>query len=311
MAESAVITSDMEGSQEFESQSLEELGAELPRQGEAKPAGETQRTGNERTGNEDGTAGARASGEKGAGSEALEAKPTDSLKQILDKIEALESVTKNINRESLAFRMLQSRLDKLEKAATEKGSAPKTAASPEEEQLQAQQEAADKFIRERAQEENKKGLAEFEKKYEFILKPLKDQLLHTDLKKACSDAKLPWEEMDPLIGKIISEDDAAAKAGDQGAVARMSKLLADRDITSVMYRALLARASQIQSKGAEVQKVEAKTAAKGGRMVSTTNNRQSQQATSKKLEDMSPEEIENLAETDLDALGKMLPKQRR
>lgn len=306
MAESMVITSEMDGSQEFEGMSQEELAAALPRQGEAP---KSNATGAQEVGESNQPGAQQERQESAAGGETLEPQAKDSSTALLEKMATIETALQNITRESRAARALQSRLDKLEAALAQRSTGnPQPEASSQEQTPEAVQRAqAEKFIQGIVQDMIHKGSIEaVSKEFGDIIEPVRMQTLRDSIVKRVSDAGLPTEEMNPIIARLLKEDEKAAQAGDQEAHNRIVRVLKNRDPNELILRAVLERSKAVQAKGAQVQKQQAQQAGKGARMVSQSGQRQQTQSDKKRLEDMSEDEINNL---DMDELGKLLPKQ--
>lgn len=304
--ESGLISSDMAGTEEFADMTEEQLAAELPVQGDA-PAGGTEGEPADR-GTQQNAGGTKAQAQGnggGAAGTSLEPQKTDTLATIMDKIGLLETALQNMNRENRAYQALQSRLDRLENAAKQKASQPQPALSPEAQSQQEQQEAADKFIRERAQEEALKAV---EARYGNLIQPLQMQQLQNNVLQQIQAAELPVEEMKEVFTKLLNEDAKLATQGDAAAIARIQKLVNGHDSSELMLRGVLEHAKMLRAKGATVAQTQAQAAGKGGRMVSATGQRPQQQGGKKTLENMTPEEIEGM---DMEELGKLIPKQRR
>ncbi|MBU6231470.1 hypothetical protein KGP36_02275 [Patescibacteria group bacterium] len=301
--DSPVITSDMPGTEQFAGMSEEELANQLPAQGQAPRDG----GGSQPTTQQDADGGATGGGTAGKpASKSLDPQPGDTSKILMEKITAMETAMQNMNRENLAYRALQSKIDKLEAALASK---PASTAKADDPDAKMQEEAA-KFVEEIAKKVQTDGLQQFEQRYAPVIRELNRQSIFANLQKACATANIPWSEMDDIIGGLIDADRKAALSGDMMAKERVDRLLERGDISDVMLRAVLARSSQVQSKGAAVAQQQRAAAGKGDRLTSGSNATSTgKPANGKKpLDQMTQDEIDDL---DLDELGKMLPRQAR
>lgn len=321
-----VITSDMPGTEEFSGMSMDDIGKQLPPQGGAvaEPVSSETRGAVESQGSASGAAastGTAGTGAEGrvaeAAAKATEAKPGDDIRTLLSKLEGLQGLMQNMQRENGTFRALQGRLDKLEAALEKKlaaGPSTATTSAQAADPDAAARDEAEQFVRLRAKEEAAQALTAFEGRYQHLLQPLQNQFIDGQFKRRLTEMGQDVKAFEPLIAKIIADDDQAAKAGDPAAQARMIGLLQRGEgVDGILLRAIGERSKQIQAKGSEATAQQEAAAGKGARTVAPGGSKPTPTPEKKTVENMTQQEIDELASTPegLEQLGKLLPKQAR
>lgn len=317
------LSSDMPGTEEFEGMTEEELGAELPLQGapgapkaegsQAKAdGGPAVKSGDAAT---TGAGSSTKPAEAAAAAGQLDAKPDDTIRELQAKQAVLEQTIQQLRRENRSTQALQSRLDRLEneqKARAAAAAAPTL--SPEQQAQEAQRNEAVKFIKELLSQEMPTLLQE---KYGHIIQAIErqegernQQQFRTSVEQTCKEMNIPFEEMNPIFGKLLRDDIAAAQNGDAAAQARLDRITTSWDPSQLILRAIGERSKTLQATGQRVQAAQVKAADKGARTVKpggqkpTTENKR----TLADVEAMSEEERDKLSEEELEAL---IPRQGR
>lgn len=295
------LSSDMPGTEEFEGMTEKDLGEQLPEQGapgsgpspKKEPAQAAEQA--EAPGQEDQT-------EQAVESEKLEPKPEDTIKTLQAKIDLLEKAQLKMSRENRSYQALSSKLARLENELKQRGPSPTL--SPEQQSAEAQRQEAEKYL----ESFMDKHLGE---KYAHLLEPLRQQQFKSSVEQRCQDMGIDFAEMDPHFGKIIREDIALAKEGDEAALNRLNKITKDGDSTELLLRAIHERSKDLQSKGAIVQKKQAE-AAKGGQRGLKPNGAKPAENNGKRsladVEAMSDDDREGVPMEELEAL---IPRQNR
>jgi hypothetical protein len=314
-----VISSDMPGTEQFEGQSMEELGASLPQQGAANE--EPTETGNQDRGRAAGAGETTQTREEGrstgaegtqAGASAASGTPTPEVAQaILDRLSAFEKTLANLGREqgTNAARALQSRIDRLEAQLRQSlTQQPTPALTPEQQTLRAQQEEAQKFIDSRVGNQIQQAIAALRSEVAPQLAPILRQQYHAEVQQRITTSGYKPEVLNPIIAKILDDDRAAAESGDPQALARLDKVVNGRQSDELLFRAMVEHSKNVQAQGARVSQEQGRAADKGGRAVAQSGQRvPAQGKTNKSLEDYTPNEIDSMK---LDELEKLIPRQQ-
>ena len=305
MAEGEMISSDMPGTEEFAGQTMEELGAALPIQGEAskapKLAGGSDEGGQRQERGQGAGASQEAKVEQAAAAGQLDPKPGDDIATLNAKLDVLEQTIKNMGRENGAARALQAKVAKLEAQLAQRGQNPTL--SPEQQAQEAERAKAEEFL-------NSWLDKQMGEKYGHLIQPLQRQAFIGGVQQRCQELGFKFDELNPVFGKIINDDIALAQSGDEAAGARLDRIMKQGDSTELMLRAISEQARVVQTRGAQVQQANAKAAEKGGRALKASGA-QPTKASGPNLDDvenMSEEERDKLS---LEELEKLVPKQRR
>ena len=317
-----MLSSDMPGTEAFDGMSEEELGAELPLQGApGAPKAESQQT------KADGGAAVRTEAaaptrnggtkpaEQAAAAGQLDPKPGDTQAQTDAKIAVLEQTIQQLRRENRSTQALQSRLDRLENENKARATAATaTPLSPEQQAQEAQRTEAVKFIKDLLSQEMPNLLQE---KYGHIIQAIERQeaqrnqeQFKTSVEQTCKDMGIPFEEVNPIFGKLIRDDIAAAQNGDAEADARLNRILNNWDPSQLILRAIQERSKTLQATGQRVQAAQTKAANGGARVVKPGSQKPTTE-TKRSLADveaMSEDERDELSEEEL---GALLPRQSR
>ena len=289
------ISSDMPGAEAFDGMSEEELGEQLPNQGAAGSEGGDDK-GSPAQGQEGKVQAAAAAGQ-------LDPNPSDQVAELKTKLSILENTISNMNRESGAYRALQSKVAKLENALQQRSATSQGPLSPEQQAQEAQRQEAEKFLRDFLR-------TELETNYGHIIGPIQRQQFVSSVQERCTAMGMEFEELNPIFGKIINSDIALAKSGDEEAVGRLDRIMKEGDSTELMLRAVLERSKALQAQGAQVQQRQQVAASKGGRAVKPNGAKPSDggKRTLADVENMSEEDREKMSLEELEAL---IPKQGR
>ncbi len=288
------ISSDMPGTEEFAGMSEQELGDALPEQG-AAPRGDQAGAGSAApTGEQAGVQQAAA---------AVEPNPADTVKTLETKLAAVEKMLSTMTRENRGYQALKSKVAKLENALSQRAASP-TTLSPEQQAEQTQRTEAEQFLKDFLG----KYMAD---EYGQLIEPLRQQQFVSSVQQRCQEMGQDFNELNPFFYKVINDDIALAKDGDQQALDRIDRVMKGGDSNELMLRAILERSKQVQATGARVQQAQQQAAAKGGRALKPNGAKPQQQdgknLTQADIDAMPEEEREKLP---MDVLEKAVQRQR-
>ncbi len=310
-----LLSSDMPGTEEFDGMSQEELGEALPVQGAPHAREDRQDDAGQRQGERaQGNQGAKSKVERAAAQGQLDPKPDDTPNELNLKIAALENTIQQMRRENRSTQALQSKVDRLENELKNRAAVASPPLSPEQQVLADQQAAAEKYLKQFLADNVPNILQD---KYGHIVQAIERQeaertqfALKSSIEKATGEMGVPFEEMDPIFKKLLTEDAQAAEDGDQVAKARIDRLFSTMDPSELVLRALRERTAANQAAGARVQQQAQKAADKGGRALKAGGAKPISEGKRSlaDVEAMSDDERDKLSMEELEAL---VPKQRR
>jgi hypothetical protein len=204
-----------------------------------------------------------------------------------EKIAALEKQLTAISKESGQARALQSKIAQLENRLKANDTPP---TSPE--QLDAQKQLND-YIHKAIQEKYGPMIQGFEVQQE-------NAAYKATVSELCEEMGIPFEDVNPIMAKILDADMKAYQAGDQQAWARIERALDPKAGPGyLLMRGMSERSKQVQTQAASFQTTKQNAAVNASKTVRTSNPVQSVQ---KNLDEMSPKELEGLSEEQLDKL---------
>ncbi len=280
-------------SQDYDSMSVEELGKIVPQQAPPNIEQKTEEPAISATNEADIPT---ESVQKSEG--ALEPKSNDTIQLLEKRLEVAEKLMEGLNRQSRQWQAIQGKVDELKAALTQRET--KTALTPSELEQKSAQEAAEKFLDERIEQRAK---ALIEREYGALISPIREQQLNKAIEGQVSALGIEWKEMEPILMGIVSQDSKLAENGDAGAKQRLIAL-ASGNTGNLVLRGMMERSKKLSEKGAQVQKADANRDP-GSRLVKTSQ--QPTPSSKKKVEEMSPDELDSM---DLQELEKALPRQR-
>lgn len=305
------ISSDMPGTEEFAEMTEQELGEALPLQGQAPK--DADGGGQQQADPAAQGGGATKKVEAAAAAGQLDPKPGDSAAETNAKIAALETTIQQLRRENRSTQALQSRLDRLENQLKTRETTASQTLSPEQQVQADQQHEAEKFLK-KFLDDNIPGI--MQDKYGNIIQEIEGQrfernqnMFRNSVEQLTTSMGMDFKELDPILGKLLKEDAAAAKEGDQEADQRIQRILTNWDPHELILRAIAERSRNIQATGAKVQVQQAKAADKGGRAFKPNGAKPAQDGkrTLADVDAMSEEDREKLSMEELEAL---VPRQR-
>lgn len=204
-----------------------------------------------------------------------------------EKIAALEKQLTAISKESGQARALQSKLAQLENRLKAQDTPP---TSPEQQEAEKQLNSyLEKFI---------------QGKYGPMIQGFEAQQENAAYKGAvselCEEMGIPFEEVNPLMAKLLDADMKAYQSGDEAAWARIERALDPKSGPGyLLMRGITERSKQVQTEAANFQTTKQKTALNASKTVRGTSPVPS---VSKNLDEMSQRELDALPESELDKL---------
>lgn len=223
-----------------------------------------------------------------------------------EKMAALERKLEAFSKEAGQARALQSRIAQLENARTQ-AQAQKTAPTqdpnltPEQRQAQSEFEA---YLEARLE---KMTMDKYGKLIEMGNRNLAESQQAEEVGKyreglvgLCKEFEIPFDEVNPIMVKIVNETVAAKDSGDEQATARLARILGTGGENYLFTLAAREREKQVQGQAQSFQQGKADSARAASQTMRSTT--QVQSTGGKKLADMSPEEMAKLPEAELDKL---------
>ena len=223
-----------------------------------------------------------------------------------EKLIAMEKRVEAMAREAGQNRATQAKLAELEKIIKQSQQTAQQAAAPNNNLTPEQREAQKNFaqyVKQAAQEL-------IDEKYGNIIKfaeanqASEQQQAETreyigGFSKLCEEFGIPTDEVRKSASDLVNATKAASDAGDQAASARLAQILGPGGQSYLFALALREREKGLQAQGAQFQQsITAKAAAAAQTVRSGARPSVN---VSKKLADMSPQEMEKLTEAEIDA----------
>ncbi len=320
------LNSDMPGTEEFAGREMEELGRELPRQGEAPTggAGSQKADGGKAVGEQGGQGAQAAPG--GSGAPAQGEQPAEmSTPDLKAEVAELRTRLDQAIRENRGYAALKSQVARLENELKARGAAPvqPSTLTPEQQSQADAQKAAEEYL--------KKFLADnldplMRERYGKYLETLERQQSNEaqiqfkgSVEQLAKDMNIPFESknaddfpLNPILGRLINADMAAYET-DPAAKARIDRILNTWDHNELFMRALKERSALIQAQGARVQQQQQRSAQGGGRALKPGGAKPDEKPkyNAEELGAMSEEDRERAFAADPEAFEAAIPKQGR